>query len=43
MAATPTPPSESSTPPDGGVFLARTRVMDDSDVSRALRRMAHAL
>jgi len=43
MAATPTPPSESSTPPDGGVFLARTKVMDGTDVARALRRMAHEI
>jgi pyrimidine operon attenuation protein/uracil phosphoribosyltransferase len=30
-----------STPPYGGVFVARTRVMDADDVHRALWRMAH--
>ncbi|MBA2283400.1 MAG: bifunctional pyr operon transcriptional regulator/uracil phosphoribosyltransferase PyrR [Acidimicrobiia bacterium] len=29
------------TPPYGGVFVARTRVMDGDDVHRALWRMAH--
>jgi len=30
-----------TTPPYGGVFVARTRVMDADDVHRALWRMAH--
>ena len=30
-----------TTPPYGGVFVARTRVMDADDVRRALWRMAH--
>ncbi len=30
-----------TTPPYGGVFVARTRVMDADDVARALWRMAH--
>ena len=30
-----------TTPPYGGVFVARTRVMDVADVQRALWRMAH--
>lgn len=30
-----------TTPPYGGVFVARTRVMDADDVQRALWRMAH--
>jgi len=29
------------TPPDGGVFVARSQVMDADDMRRALRRMAH--
>ncbi|MBW3549004.1 MAG: bifunctional pyr operon transcriptional regulator/uracil phosphoribosyltransferase, partial [Actinobacteria bacterium] len=29
------------TPPYGGVFVARTRVMDADDVRRALTRIAH--
>jgi pyrimidine operon attenuation protein/uracil phosphoribosyltransferase len=32
-----------STPPYGGVFVARTRVMDADDVHRALWRMAHEI
>jgi pyrimidine operon attenuation protein / uracil phosphoribosyltransferase len=32
-----------STPPYGGVFVARTRVMDADDVQRALWRMAHEI
>jgi pyrimidine operon attenuation protein / uracil phosphoribosyltransferase len=31
------------TPPYGGVFTARTQVMDREDVHRALRRMAHEI
>ena len=31
------------TPPFGGVFVARSRVMDQGDVDRALRRMAHEI
>ena len=30
-----------STPPFGGVFVARSRVMDAGDVQRAIWRMAH--
>lgn len=32
-----------STPPFGGVFVARTRVMDADDVRRAIWRMAHEI
>jgi pyrimidine operon attenuation protein / uracil phosphoribosyltransferase len=32
-----------TTPPYGGVFLARTRVMEADDVHRALWRMAHEI
>jgi pyrimidine operon attenuation protein/uracil phosphoribosyltransferase len=32
-----------TTPPYGGVFVARTRVMDADDVNRALWRMAHEI
>jgi pyrimidine operon attenuation protein/uracil phosphoribosyltransferase len=32
-----------TTPPYGGVFVARTRVMDGDDVHRALWRMAHEI
>ena len=32
-----------TTPPYGGVFVARTRVMDADDVHRALWRMAHEI
>lgn len=32
-----------TTPPYGGVFVARTRVMDADDVRRALWRMAHEI
>jgi pyrimidine operon attenuation protein / uracil phosphoribosyltransferase len=32
-----------STPPFGGVFIARTRVLDDDDVRRAIWRMAHEI
>jgi pyrimidine operon attenuation protein/uracil phosphoribosyltransferase len=32
-----------STPPHGGVFVARTQVMDADDVRRALWRMAHEI
>jgi pyrimidine operon attenuation protein/uracil phosphoribosyltransferase len=32
-----------TTPPYGGVFVARTRVMDAEDVHRALWRMAHEI
>ncbi len=32
-----------STPPDGGVFVARSKVMDADDVRRALWRMAHEI
>ena len=31
------------TPPFGGVFVARTRVMDADDLRRATRRMAHEI
>ncbi len=31
------------TPPYGGVFVARTRVMSDDDISRATWRMAHEI
>jgi pyrimidine operon attenuation protein / uracil phosphoribosyltransferase len=31
------------TPPYGGVFVARTRVMDSGDVQRAIWRMAHEM
>lgn len=30
-------------PPYGGTFLARSRVMDRDDINRALRRMAHEI
>ena len=30
-------------PPYGGVFAARTRVMDSADVQRAVWRMAHEI
>lgn len=43
MAAAPESSSRTSTPPDGGVFSARTRVMEAGDVARALRRMAHEI
>ena len=29
------------TPPYGGVFVARSRIMDADDLRRAIRRMAH--
>jgi pyrimidine operon attenuation protein / uracil phosphoribosyltransferase len=32
-----------STPPFGGVFIARTRVLEDDDVRRAIWRMAHEI
>jgi pyrimidine operon attenuation protein / uracil phosphoribosyltransferase len=32
-----------TTPPYGGVFVARTRVMDAEDIRRALWRMAHEI
>src|SRR3954469_11822910 len=32
-----------STPPFGGVFVARSRVMDADDVQRAIWRMAHEI
>jgi len=32
-----------STPPYGGVFVARSRVMDGEDVNRAVWRMAHEI
>jgi pyrimidine operon attenuation protein / uracil phosphoribosyltransferase len=32
-----------STPPFGGVFVARTRVLDEDDVRRAIWRMAHEI
>jgi pyrimidine operon attenuation protein / uracil phosphoribosyltransferase len=32
-----------TTPPYGGVFVARTQVMDADDVRRATRRMAHEM
>jgi pyrimidine operon attenuation protein/uracil phosphoribosyltransferase len=32
-----------STPPYGGVFAARSQVMDADDVRRAIRRMAHEI
>jgi pyrimidine operon attenuation protein/uracil phosphoribosyltransferase len=35
------PSNAGSTPPTGGVFLARSTVMDPADVARATRRMAH--
>ncbi len=31
------------TPPDGGVFVARTRVMTADDMKRATKRMAHEI
>src|SRR3954453_4893880 len=31
------------TPPSGGVFVARSTVMDAHDVARATRRMAHEI
>ncbi len=44
------PPSDSDAqpaaprqPPDGGLFSARSRVLEASDVARALRRMAHEI
>jgi len=43
MAAQPDPSSPPATPPEGGVFSARTRVMEAGDVARALRRMAHEI
>jgi pyrimidine operon attenuation protein/uracil phosphoribosyltransferase len=32
-----------STPPNGGVFVARTEVMNASDLRRAIRRIAHEI
>jgi pyrimidine operon attenuation protein/uracil phosphoribosyltransferase len=32
-----------STPPFGGVFIARTRVLEEDDVRRAIWRMAHEI
>jgi pyrimidine operon attenuation protein/uracil phosphoribosyltransferase len=32
-----------STPPFGGVFIARTRVLEEEDVRRAIWRMAHEI
>lgn len=43
MAATPEHQPRPATPPDGGVFSARNRVMEAGDVARALRRMAHEI
>src|SRR5215216_5762228 len=42
-AGAPYPPASTPppTPPSGGVFLARSTVMDEGDVARATRRMAH--
>lgn len=31
------------TPPNGGVFVARSQILDADDISRALRRMAHEI
>ena len=30
-------------PPYGGAFVAHSRIMDSSDIERAVRRMAHEL
>ncbi|MBM3685248.1 MAG: bifunctional pyr operon transcriptional regulator/uracil phosphoribosyltransferase PyrR [Actinobacteria bacterium] len=43
MSSPASPEPVSPTPPSGGVFVPRTRVLDAGDVQRAVWRMAHEI